>query len=72
MKRDKPLSLVLPTKPRKVHRRKEGPITPVSETYVGVCQNCTNNRACPNVCICCGGKVEVIIRVPCPLGKWAI
>lgn len=41
-----------------------------TEKYKAVCLACGDNKACPNVTACCGGKMAVNIQIPCPRGKW--
>jgi len=33
------------------------------------CHHCASSRNCPNVHVCCGGRLAVVIRAPCPEGK---
>ena len=34
-----------------------------------LCNKCLR-RGCPNVHACCGGRVDLVLRVPCPDGRW--
>ena len=34
------------------------------------CKACNDARGCPNVKVCCGGKITVNIIVPCPKNYW--
>jgi hypothetical protein len=35
-----------------------------------ICRACPDARGCPNVTVCCGGQVDVMIVAPCPKGRW--
>lgn len=35
-----------------------------------ICRACHDAKACPNVSVCCGGKLSVNIITSCPSGKW--
>ena len=34
-----------------------------------ICHVCAS-RSCPNVTVCCGGRIDVVIIAQCPLGSW--
>jgi hypothetical protein len=36
---------------------------------VAVCEKCPDQRACPNVTVCCGGRITVAFRAPCKHGS---
>ena len=58
---------------RKTQRRtRPKPLANIPPEAVGVCQNCHDSRACPNVSFCCGGKIVVNIVVPCPRDHWSL
>lgn len=43
-----------------------------TDERVAICRACHDARVCPNVTACCGGGMLVVIRVPCPHGRWEI
>ena len=45
------------------------PASTVPPNAEEICHTCAS-RACPNVTVCCGGQVNVIIMAPCPEGRW--
>ncbi len=47
---------------RKVYR--------VPDNAADICRECEKPISCPNVTSCCGGKITITLRSPCPKGLW--
>jgi hypothetical protein len=41
------------------------------DNAVEICHNCAD-PSCPNISICCGGQINVQIRVPCMKNLWGV
>ena len=57
---------------RKPGTRKADRSPAVLTGHEAECLACMD-RGCPNVsCVTCGGEVSVVVRYPCPKGRWKI
>jgi len=45
------------------------PTSSVPPNAEEICAECVS-RTCPNVTVCCGGRVSITIVAPCPEGRW--
>ena len=45
------------------------PASSIPSNAEEICHACAS-RTCPNVTVCCGGRVSITIIAPCPEGRW--